>query len=146
MVNIISIDPGRDKCGLLVADVHRKIVVEAKVVKAYAVLELVNRWSIKYSPEKIIIGNGTTSKDWYLSIKENNIDSIEFVEEKNTTMRSKDRYFDICPPSLLIRWLPRSLILPPKNLDSVAALILVEDYFDIKLQWNGSISLKTWPE
>ena len=62
-----------------------------------------------------------------------------------TTLRARERYLEIFPPEFLINLIPKGLILPPKNLDVIVSLILIEDYFQDKLRWSKSIELKIWP-
>ena len=92
---------------------------------------------------KVIIGNGTTSKD--------NIDKLKFIkkdlilfEEKNTTYRAKKRFFELFPIRGLKNILPKELFIINKNLDAVSALIILEDYCNDKFTLSKDIDIKTW--
>ena len=67
---------------------------------------------------------------------------IEIVEERGTTLRARERYWELCPPGILLSWLPRGLIVPIQPLDAVAALVLLEDHLNKKLNWRGSPNFK----
>ena len=41
-------------------------------------------------------------------------------------------------------FLPREIFILNKNLDALAALIIMEDYFNIKFDNNEKINTKTW--
>ncbi len=145
MNNVIAIDPGNNKCGLVLADLDKLIVIAGKIVEKSSVIKLISLWMSNYSVELILLGNGTTSRYWQLELLKINISSFQLVDEARTTLRAKERYLDLCPPRLPLSWLPKTLILPPKNLDAVVALILIEDYFQKKLDWYPPVEVKILP-
>ena len=71
---------------------------------------------------------------------------IEIVDEKGSTLRARTRYWELWPPGICLRWLPRGLIVPSVHLDAVAALVLLEDYSKKRLKWPGATDFKIWPE
>jgi len=140
---VIAIDPGLSKCGLIIADIKEKKVYEAEVIKSHLLLKYVKK---KYQSEKnvqLLIGNGTSSKNYikYLNKFEPN---LIIAEEKNSTYRAKQRYFDIFPLKGIKSFLPREIFILNKNLDALAALIIMEDFFDIKFDVSEKIKTKTW--
>ena len=145
MKKVIAIDPGHMKCGLLLADLECSLVIDGKISLNASVINLINHWRANHSVEFILLGNGTTSKYWQSELLAVNISPIQLVDERMTTLRARERYLEIFPPDFLAKFIPKGLILPPKNLDVIVALILIEDYFQIKLQWSKSIELKIWP-
>ncbi len=145
MRNILSIDPGNKKCGVLLADIQDSIVISSKIVQKPHVIDLINLWKKNNTFDLVLLGNGTTSKFWEAKFLSNQISPVQLVDETNTTLRAKSRYLELCPPNFLFWWVPNTLILPPKNLDAVVALIFIEDYFDKKLTWPKPIEFKTWP-
>ena len=92
---------------------------------------------------QLLIGNGTSSKNYikYLNQFEPN---LIIAEEKNSTYRAKQRYFDIFPLKGIKSFLPREIFILNKNLDALAALVIIEDYFNIKLDDSEKINTKTW--
>ena len=145
MRKVIAIDPGHKKFGLLLADLESSIVIDGKISTNSSVVRLINYWRESHLVELILLGNGTTSKYWQSKLTLENISPIELVDERMTTLRARERYLEIFPPEYLVKFIPQGLILPPKNLDVIVALILIEDYFKIKLRWSKSIELKIWP-
>ncbi len=63
---------------------------------------------------------------------------MHLVDESGTSLRARDRYWELWPLVGWRRWLPKGLIVPPDHLDAVAALILIEDYLNKQLQWPDS--------
>tara|TARA_S200000501_G_scaffold282593_1_gene266759 strand:- start:25 stop:462 length:438 start_codon:yes stop_codon:yes gene_type:complete len=143
MSRVIAIDPGISKCGIIVADIREKIVYEAVVISSHLLLKYVKK---KYQKEKniqILIGNGTSCKN---HIKDLNklLPNLIIAEEKNSTYRAKQRYFEIFPLLGIKSFLPREIFILNKNLDALAALIIMEDYFQVKFNFREKIQTKTW--
>ena len=143
MTRIISIDPGKNKCGIVVAETSEKKVFKAKIIKSELIQEFVRNIINFEEISKIIIGNGTTSRN---IINELNFfkKDIIFFEEKNTTFRAKARYFELFPISGWKFLIPREVFILNKNLDAISALIILEDYCKLKFTFNQNIDFKTW--
>ena len=144
MRNILSIDPGMKKCGLILADLDTATVLDGRVVSYSAVINCIEYWRSIEHFDNIILGNGTSSKFWLKKLK--GIAPIQVVEEKGTTLRARERYWEIWPPGIWLRWLPRGLIVPSTHLDAVAALVLLEDYLNQKLHWTAQRDFRIWHE
>ena len=143
MPRVITIDPGKSKCGLVIAEISEKKVYKAIILKSELLENYVRHLIAAEDISQIIIGNGTTSKEirekLYFFKKE-----IITFEEKNTTFRAKARYFELFPISGLKFLLPREVFILNKNLDAISALIILEDYCKIKFGLNQNIDFKTW--
>ena len=126
MTRILSIDPGKNKCGLVLAETSEKKVFKAIIIKSELIQEYVRNIINFEEISKIIIGNGTTSRD---IIKKLNFFKKEIItfEEKNTTYRAKARYFELFPISGWKFLIPREVFILNKNLDAISALIILED-------------------
>ena len=143
MIKLISIDPGKCKCGLVLADLHQKRVDQAVVLNTELLPQYLKTLNSVENISKVIIGNGTTSSE--------NIEKLKFlkkelivVEEKNTTFRSKKRYFELFPIRGLKTLLPKEIFIMNKNLDAVSALIILEDLYNDKFTLSEDIEIKTW--
>ena len=143
MPRVITIDPGKSKCGLVLAEISEKKVYKAIFLKSESLENYVRHLIDAEDISQIIIGNGTTSKEirekLYFFKKE-----IITFEEKNTTYRAKARYFELFPISGLKFLIPREVFILNKNLDAVSALIILEDYCKTKFTLNQNIDFKTW--
>ena len=143
MFKLISIDPGKCKCGLVLVDFHKKKVDQAIVLNTEFLPNYVKNLNVSENISKVIIGNGTTSRQ--------NIEKLDFisndliiVEERNTTLRAKKRYFDLFPNRGLKAFLPKEIFIMNKNLDALSALIILEDYCKHKFTLSENIDIKTW--
>ena len=143
MPRVITIDPGKSKCGIVLAEISQKKVYQASILKSELLENYVRNLIAAEEISQIIIGNGTTSKEirekLYFFKKE-----IITFEEKNTTYRAKARYFELFPISGLKFLLPREVFILNKNLDAISALIILEDYSKINFTLNQNIDIKTW--
>jgi len=143
MLRVITIDPGKSKCGLVLAEITEKKVYEAIIVKSELLENYVRKLITTEKISQIIIGNGTTSREikekLYFFKKE-----IITFEEKNTTYRAKARYFELFPISGLRILIPREVFILNKNLDAISALIILEDYCKMKFTFNHNLDFKTW--
>ena len=143
MCKLISIDPGKYKCGLVLVDIKKKKIDQAIVLNTEFLPKYVKTLKSVENISKVIMGNGTTSKE--------NIDTLKFIkkdiilfEEKNTTYRAKKRFFELFPIRGLKNLLPKELFIINKNLDAVSALIILEDYCNDKFTLSKDIEIKTW--
>ena len=143
MARVLSIDPGKSKCGLVVAEINEKKVYEATVINSELLEEYIKNLNSVEEISKIIIGNGTTSKETKEKLNFFKREIITF-EEKNTTYRAKKRYFELFPINGLKCLIPREVFILNKNLDAISALIILEDYFQIQFVFNQSVDFKTW--
>jgi RNase H-fold protein (predicted Holliday junction resolvase) len=143
MSRVITIDPGKSKCGLVLAEISEKKVYKAIIVRSTLLENYVRNLITTEDISQIIIGNGTTSREirekLYFFKKE-----IIIFEEKNTTYRAKARYFELFPISGLKFLVPREVFILNKNLDAISALIILEDYCNMTFTLNQNIDFKTW--
>ena len=143
MSKLISIDPGKYKCGLVLAEISEKKVYKAIILKSELVEDYVRNLDMVEDISKIIIGNGTTSREIKEKLYSLKKEIITF-EEKNTTYRAKTRYFELFPISGLKFLIPREVFILNKNLDAISALIILEDYCKIQFSLNKNLDIKTW--
>ena len=142
MFKLLSIDPGKCKCGLVLVDLNQKKVDQAIVLNTEFLPKYIKNLKTLENISKVIIGNGTTSKQNIEKLKFINKDLV-LVEEKNTTFRAKKRYFELFPISGLKSLLPREIFIMNKNLDAVSALIILEDYCKDKFTLTENIDIRT---
>ena len=143
MTRVITIDPGKSKCGIVLAEISEKKVYKAIILKSEVLENYVRNLIAAEDISQIIIGNGTTNREirekLYFFKKE-----IITFEEKNTTFRAKARYFELFPISGLKFLMPREVFILNKNLDAISALIILEDYCKTKFTLSQNIDFKTW--
>ena len=143
MSRVITIDPGKSKCGLVLAEISEKKVYKAIILKSELLGNYVRNLITAEEIAQIIIGNGTTSREIREKLNFFKKEIITF-EEKNTTYRAKARYFELFPISRLKFLMPREVFLLNKNLDAISALIILEDFCKLKFTLNQNLNFKTW--
>ena len=143
MARVVIIDPGKSKCGLILAEISEKKVYKAIILKSELLENYLRNLITVEDIEQIIIGNGTTSREIREKLHFFKKKIITF-EEKNTTYRAKARYFELFPISGLKFLIPKEIFILNKNLDAISALIILEDYCKMKFTLNQNIDFKTW--
>ena len=143
MSRVITIDPGKSKCGLVLAELNEKKVYKAIILKSELLGNYVRNLITAEDISQIIIGNGTTNKEIREKLDFFKKEIITF-EEKNTTFRAKARYFELFPIRGFKFLIPREVFILNKNLDAISALIILEDYCKMKFTLNQNLDFKTW--
>ena len=143
MPRVLTIDPGKSKCGLVLAEISEKEVYKAIILKSELLENYVRSLIAVEDVSQIIIGNGTTSREIREKLYFFKKEIISF-EEKNTTYRAKARYFELFPIRGLKFLIPREVFILNKNLDAISALIILEDYCKMKFTLNQNLDFKTW--
>ncbi len=143
MLRVISIDPGKYKCGLVLAEISEKKVYKAIIVKSESLGDYIRNLNNVEDISKVIVGNGTRSNEIIQKLDFFKKEIIIF-EEKNTTFRAKSRYFELFPIRGFKFLIPREVFILNKNLDAISALIILEDYCKMKFTLNQNIDFKTW--
>ncbi len=126
---ILGFDPGRDKCGIAVID-RQKQVRYHRVVASTETSEAIAQLCQQFPIELVVMGNLTTAKSWRQTIKSNLKTSIPvvMVDEQNSSLEARDRYWQMYPPKGLTKLIPQGMRLPPRPVDDIVAILLVERY------------------
>jgi RNase H-fold protein (predicted Holliday junction resolvase) len=126
---IVSLDPGKDKCGLAVVSKSLEVSYK-KVVSTASIADEMKEIIATYHPQKILIGSGTFSKKVREMIR--NVRSeipLEVIDERHSTEQARGRFFDENPPRGIWKLVPRTMQVPREAYDDYAAIVLAEKYF-----------------
>lgn len=128
---VIAVDPGRSKCG--VAAVRRSAageieVLHQEVVETAGLAEAVRGLGARFSPDLVVVGNGTGSSGVVGAVESLGIGRVKLVDEECTTLRARARFFAENPPRGIRRLLPLSLQTPGRPYDDYVAVILAETH------------------
>ncbi len=140
---LLAIDPGKCKCGLVVADTAKREVCKALVIESRFLIKYVRQAQNEYSDLSVIIGNGTTS-DIYIKQFGFLTKELFIVDESNSTLLARERYFEIFPARGIKRILPKGILISNLNLDAISALVILEKYSEFKYNFCKKIDTKTW--
>ena len=126
--NILGFDPGRDKCGIAVINAHGEVIDHQVIDSAQTIFHLRGLVE-KLAIDLMVMGDGTTSKTWRQKIAlALPTLSVTTVNETNSTLEARDRYWKMYPAKGLQRFLPQNLRTPPRPVDDIVAIILLERY------------------
>lgn len=128
---ILGLDPGRDKCGVAVMDREKK-VVDHQVINSPSAIAVIQQLCQKFAVNLIVMGDGTTSNSWREKIESDLAQQLPIVtvDETNSTLEARDRYWVMYPPRGLQRIIPRGLLVPPRPVDDIVAILLIERYLN----------------
>jgi RNase H-fold protein (predicted Holliday junction resolvase) len=124
---VLGLDPGTRKCGYaLVAGVgERPLTLGIAPVEA---LGERLRELMAASPVAVAaIGRGTNAAAVAEIARELGL-RVELVDERETTLQARARYFADHPPRGWRRLIPRGMLLPSRPIDDYAALLIAERY------------------
>ena len=125
---IMAIDPGRDKCGVVVMSIEGNIEYQ-QVIETISLESVLVELSDRFELRTIVLGDGTTSKaarKRILSILPNV--AIDVVNERHTTEEARRLYWKKNPPHGWRKLLPTSMQEPPVPVDDIAAEVLANKF------------------
>ena len=148
MTRVVALDPGRSKCGLVLADTATNTVLQGMVIPGAELLDQLRTWMENTEREtdqiaELVIGDGTSSTSWQQQLPANL--KVRVVDETGTTLRARERYWQLWPARGWKRLLPSGLRIPSGDLDAIAALVILENHLGRPLQWPGPDPLKNAP-
>ena len=129
---VAGLDPGRSKCGLVLANPAVGKIHHAAVLPPLTCQGLLESWQ-QAGLGQVVLGNGTSSQDWRSWLSKQRL-AVVVVDESGSTLAARERYWQLWPPRGLRRLLPAGLRLPPRDIDDVVAQLLIERYCGVILQ------------
>ena len=127
---IFAIDPGREKCGVALYDSKNGLIFK-KVIDSLELVQLCKEQLITHNNVKVIMGNGTSSREHQKNIKmllQEFNQELELVDEYKTTELATKLYWQEHNPKWWQKILPTSMLIPPQPVDDYVALILAQRY------------------
>jgi RNase H-fold protein (predicted Holliday junction resolvase) len=124
----VGIDPGLVKCGYAVVTTSgQRMALE--IVPTKDLLERFSADASRGSIDMVCVGNATRSQAVVEMLRARWPDvPISLVDERNTSLEARRRFYEDHPPRGLMRLIPRGLLVPKGPLDGYAALLIVERY------------------
>jgi RNase H-fold protein (predicted Holliday junction resolvase) len=128
---ILGFDPGKDKCGIAVMGRDKKVCYH-QVVPSESALSTIQSLCEQFAIELLVLGDQTTSKSWKQKLMQSLSPEIEIirVDERFSSLEAKDRYWEMYPPTGLARLIPQSMRTPPRPVDDIVAIVLIERYLN----------------
>jgi RNase H-fold protein (predicted Holliday junction resolvase) len=126
---ILGFDPGKDKCGVAVMGLDRQLCYHEVIPSADAT-SVIKQLRDKYPITLLVMGDQTTSKRWKKDLQSQLGEqfNIILVDERYSTLEARDRYWQMYPPKGLNKILPQGMRQPPRPIDDIVAILLIERY------------------
>lgn len=128
---ILGFDPGRDKCGLAVMGIERKLHYH-QVVASKAAITTIQTLQQQFPISTLVMGDQTTAKHWQQQLLQELPTPLPIimVDERYTSLEARDRYWQMYPPTGFSRLIPQGLREPPRPVDDIVAILLIEKYLN----------------
>ncbi|TVQ19041.1 MAG: pre-16S rRNA-processing nuclease YqgF [Leptolyngbya sp. DLM2.Bin15] len=128
---ILGFDPGRQKCGIAVMALDRRLLFQ-QVVSAETAIATIDALQQQFPISLMVMGNQTSAKQWKQKVVDELPTSLRvvMVDERYSTLQARDRYWTMYPPKGIGRLLPQKLRSIPRPIDDIVAILLIERYFD----------------
>jgi RNase H-fold protein (predicted Holliday junction resolvase) len=125
MSAVLGIDPGTRKCGFALVLNAGGEPLELGIVPTERLGETVRELAGRHAIRAIALGGGTNVTP-VRAVLEPLAIPIEIVDERETTLLARRRYFSAHPPRGWRRLVPRGMLLPPRPIDDFAAVLIAE--------------------
>ena len=125
---ILAIDPGKNKCGLAVLDMHGN-VIEKEILPREHVPNALPYYAAKYGISTLVVGRSAFGKELERELSKLDLrTNLIFVSEKHSTLEARKRYWKENSPKGIWKLIPTSLRLPPAPVDDYAAVVIGERF------------------
>jgi RNase H-fold protein (predicted Holliday junction resolvase) len=125
---ILGFDPGKDKCGVAVMGLDRQLYYHEVIASENAIPQI-SQLRQKFPISLLVMGDQTTAKRWKKQLNDELAAiNIILVDERYSTLEARDRYWQMYPPKGLTRLLPEGMRQPPRPIDDIVAILLIERY------------------
>jgi RNase H-fold protein (predicted Holliday junction resolvase) len=126
---ILGFDPGRQKCGLAVMGLDRKLLYH-QVIPAQDTIDTIQTLRQQFPISLLVMGNQTSSTEWKQKLSDELPDPLRIVlvDERYSTLEARDRYWQMFPPGGLARLVPKPLRTIARPIDDIVAILLIERY------------------
>jgi len=118
---LLGFDPGKQKCGVAVMGLDRKLHFQAVIPSVEAIAS--------YPISLMVMGDQTASKQWKAELKSTFPDlRIITVDERFSSEQARQRFWEIYPARGLMKLVPKGMRSPNRPIDDIVAAILIERY------------------
>jgi RNase H-fold protein (predicted Holliday junction resolvase) len=130
-MKILGLDPGTRKCGYALLDGAGSPPIMLGIA-ALAQLPAALETIVATHPlDMVALGRGTNSAQVAQILNALGL-PYTLVDEHETTLRARGRFFADHPPRGWKRFVPRGMLLPDRPVDDYAALLIAERYLTDK--------------
>jgi RNase H-fold protein (predicted Holliday junction resolvase) len=104
-----------------------------QVVPSQEAIATIQQLCQQFVVEIIVMGDQTTAKSWKQKISRDLPTSVPIVlvDERYSSLEARDRYWQMYPPKGIQRLIPQGLREPPRPVDDIVAILLIERYLQL---------------
>ena len=124
---ILGVDPGTRKCGYALIEPGVPTPVVLGIAPLAELGAVVASIGAAYPIAMVALGRGTNSEHVASIVTAQGL-AHTLVDERETTLRARARFFADHPPRGWKRLMPRGMLLPDRPIDDYAALLIAERY------------------
>ncbi len=136
---VVGIDPGTRKCGFAIVAAVGAAPLELGIVATAAFGGELAALVARFAPRAIALGGGTHTGQIRALAAELGV-PVAIVDERETTLLARRRYFETHPPRGWRRLVPRGMLVPPRPIDDFAALLIAERFLATEARSGGQDS------
>jgi RNase H-fold protein (predicted Holliday junction resolvase) len=102
-----------------------------QVVSADTAITTIEDLRQQFPVSMVVMGNQTSSQSWKQQLAEvADPLRVVLVDERYSSLEARDRYWQMYPPRGLTRLLPQGMRTPPRPIDDIVAILLIERYLE----------------
>lgn len=129
---VLGLDPGTRKCGYAILTALGAPPLTLGIAPVEALAERLRELLAQTPIAIAAIGRGTNAPAVAAMARELGL-PVALVDERETTLLARARFFDDHPPRGWRRFMPRGMLLPDRPIDDYAALLIAERYLKASL-------------
>ena len=124
---LLGVDPGTRKCGYAVVERIDAPPLALGIVPLEQFGPRLATLRANFEIDMVAIGHGTNAAMVSAMVREAGL-PFALVDERETSLRARARFFIDHPPRGWRRLVPRGMLLPDRPIDDYAALLIAERY------------------
>jgi RNase H-fold protein (predicted Holliday junction resolvase) len=124
---LLGVDPGTRKCGYAIVERIDAQPLELGIAPLDEFASRLAALRATFPIDMVAIGHGTNAGVVSALVRDAGL-PFALVDERETTLRARARFFADHPPRGWRRLIPRGMLLPDRPIDDYAALLIAERY------------------
>jgi RNase H-fold protein (predicted Holliday junction resolvase) len=132
-MTVLGIDPGTRKCGYAVIVAGTTTPAALGIAPTGELAESLRAVLAQTAVDVVALGKGTNVGAVTAVVRTFGL-PIELVDERETTLLARARFFVDHPPRGWRRLVPRGMLLPDRPIDDYAALLIAQRYLASRRQ------------
>jgi RNase H-fold protein (predicted Holliday junction resolvase) len=124
---LLGVDPGTRKCGYAVVERLGAPPFTLGIAPLDEFRARLDQLRTTFSIDMVAIGHGTNADVVSATVRDAGL-PFALVDERETTLQARARFFVDHPPRGWRRLVPRGMLLPDRPIDDYAALLIAERY------------------